>query len=173
MLKLFAGKLCVPAISEGIECFGGQGYIEDTGLPTLLRDAQVTPIWEGTTNVLAMDVLRVFSKKDGGGVYAAFVDHMKQLLSNCSYPLPLNRYVPFSEDTPKSKESKEAVQKAIGTLGKLLAQAGDSALGDEIRIDAVARDISFAIGRIYCGALLIQAASDAHSRPCDEIAAYR
>ena len=41
VLKLYAGKKCIPLISEGIECFGGQGYIEDTGLPTLLRDAQV------------------------------------------------------------------------------------------------------------------------------------
>ena len=41
VLKLYAGKKCVLLISEGIECFGGQGYIEDTGLPTLLRDAQV------------------------------------------------------------------------------------------------------------------------------------
>lgn len=32
---------CVPLISEGIECFGGMGYMEDTGLPTILRDAQV------------------------------------------------------------------------------------------------------------------------------------
>lgn len=28
-------------VSEGLECFGGQGYIEDTGLPTIFRDAQV------------------------------------------------------------------------------------------------------------------------------------
>lgn len=41
ILKLYTGKQCIPLISEAIECFGGQGYIEDTGLPTLLRDAQV------------------------------------------------------------------------------------------------------------------------------------
>jgi hypothetical protein len=41
-----------------IESFGGAGYVEDTGLPMLLRDAQVLPIWEGTTNVLALDTLR-------------------------------------------------------------------------------------------------------------------
>ena len=38
-----------------LECFGGAGYVEDTGLPRLLRDAQVLPIWEGTTNVLSLD----------------------------------------------------------------------------------------------------------------------
>ena len=45
-------------LSEVIEAFGGAGYVEDTGLPLLLRDAQVLPIWEGTTNVLSLDALR-------------------------------------------------------------------------------------------------------------------
>ena len=44
-------------VSECIEAFGGAGYVEDTGLPALLRDTQVLPIWEGTTNVLALDAL--------------------------------------------------------------------------------------------------------------------
>jgi acyl-CoA dehydrogenase len=56
--KLWTGKLAVKITSEALECFGGAGYIEDTGLPQLLRDAQVYPIWEGTSNVLALDVLR-------------------------------------------------------------------------------------------------------------------
>ncbi|VDM46905.1 unnamed protein product [Toxocara canis] len=42
VLKLYTGKRCVPLISECLECFGGQGYIEDTGIPTILRDAQVS-----------------------------------------------------------------------------------------------------------------------------------
>ncbi len=45
-------------LSEVIEAFGGAGYVEDTGLPQLLRDSQVLPIWEGTTNVLSLDTLR-------------------------------------------------------------------------------------------------------------------
>ena len=57
--KLTTGKQVVSVLSEVIESFGGAGYVEDTGLPLLLRDAQVLPIWEGTTNVLSLDVLRV------------------------------------------------------------------------------------------------------------------
>ena len=41
LAKLWTGKLAVQVCSEAIECFGGAGYIEDTGLPQLLRDAQV------------------------------------------------------------------------------------------------------------------------------------
>ena len=48
--------------SEALESFGGAGYVEDTGLPALLRDAQVLSIWEGTTNVLSLDLLRAAGK---------------------------------------------------------------------------------------------------------------
>jgi acyl-CoA dehydrogenase len=57
--KLTTGKQAVAVASEVLEAFGGAGYVEDTGLPRLLRDAQVLPIWEGTTNVLSLDVLRL------------------------------------------------------------------------------------------------------------------
>jgi len=58
LAKLTTGKQVVACVSECLEAFGGAGYVEDTGLPRMLRDAQVLPIWEGTTNVLSLDVLR-------------------------------------------------------------------------------------------------------------------
>ncbi len=51
--------------SEVVEVFGGAGYVEDTGLPMILRDAQVFSIWEGTTNILSLDLLRAFNKEQG------------------------------------------------------------------------------------------------------------
>ena len=60
--KLLTAKQAVDVTSEVIECFGGAGYVEDTGLPRLLADAHVLPIWEGTTNVLSLDTLRVLAK---------------------------------------------------------------------------------------------------------------
>ena len=62
LAKLWTGKLAVRIASETCEAFGGAGYVENTGIPLLLRDAQVYPIWEGTTNVLALDALRVLGK---------------------------------------------------------------------------------------------------------------
>ncbi len=61
LAKLWTGKLAVGIASECCEAFGGAGYIEDSGMPRLLRDAQVYPIWEGTTNVLALDVQRAIA----------------------------------------------------------------------------------------------------------------
>ena len=60
--KLITAKQSVSVSSEMLEAFGGAGYVEDTGLPMLLRDAQVLPIWEGTTNVLSLDLLRAIQK---------------------------------------------------------------------------------------------------------------
>ena len=60
--KAVTGKLAVPCVSEAMELIGGNGYIEESPLPRLLRDAQVLPIWEGTTNILVLDALRVMHK---------------------------------------------------------------------------------------------------------------
>jgi alkylation response protein AidB-like acyl-CoA dehydrogenase len=62
MTKAVTGKLAVPCVSEAMELVGGNGYIEESPLPRLLRDAQVLPIWEGTTNILVLDALRVMHK---------------------------------------------------------------------------------------------------------------
>lgn len=76
--KLTTGKQAVIAASEILESFGGAGYVEDTGLPMLLRDSQVLPIWEGTTNVLSLDLLRALEKSGG---FSALKRKMKQSVS--------------------------------------------------------------------------------------------
>src|SRR5262249_53677312 len=63
LVKLYTAKQAIATCSEVLEAFGGAGYVEDTGLPRLLRDAQVLSIWEGTTNVLSLDVLRAIEKE--------------------------------------------------------------------------------------------------------------
>jgi acyl-CoA dehydrogenase len=62
IVKLVTAKQAVAVTSEVLEAFGGAGYVEDTGLPRILRDAQVLPIWEGTTNVLSLDLLRALAR---------------------------------------------------------------------------------------------------------------
>lgn len=63
IVKAVTGKLAVPCVSEAMELIGGNGYIEESPMPRLLRDAQVLPIWEGTTNILVLDALRVMHKE--------------------------------------------------------------------------------------------------------------
>jgi alkylation response protein AidB-like acyl-CoA dehydrogenase len=85
LAKLTTGKQVVACVSECLECFGGAGYVENTGLPRMLRDAQVLPIWEGTTNVLSLDVLRAEQKE---GSFQAVLADLSQRASALSEALP-------------------------------------------------------------------------------------
>lgn len=73
IVKAYTGKLAVACVSEAMELIGGNGYIEESPMPRLLRDAQVLPIWEGTTNILVLDALRVARKERG---HELLLDHV-------------------------------------------------------------------------------------------------
>jgi len=83
LAKLATGKQAVAVASEALEAFGGAGYVEDTGLPRLLRDAQVLPIWEGTTNVLSLDALRALGAP---GTPEALAEEAARLLASARDP---------------------------------------------------------------------------------------
>jgi putative acyl-CoA dehydrogenase len=51
---------------EALECLGGNGYVEESGMPRLVRDSPLNSIWEGTGNVAALDVLRALVKEPEG-----------------------------------------------------------------------------------------------------------
>ena len=48
---------------EALECLGGNGYVEDSGMPRLYRDAPLNSIWEGSGNITALDVLRALTRR--------------------------------------------------------------------------------------------------------------
>lgn len=60
--KYYVCKRTPYAIAEALECLGGNGYIEDSGLPRLYREAPVNSVWEGSGNVNALDLLRALGK---------------------------------------------------------------------------------------------------------------
>jgi alkylation response protein AidB-like acyl-CoA dehydrogenase len=80
VMKLITAKQAVSVASEVLESFGGAGYVEDTGLPVLLRDSQVLPIWEGTTNVLALDTLRALGATQSIAPLLTMVDQLFESL---------------------------------------------------------------------------------------------
>lgn len=61
--KAVTAKQAVWAVSEAMEAIGANAYVEWSPLPRLLRDAQVLPIWEGTTNILSLDLLRAIARE--------------------------------------------------------------------------------------------------------------
>jgi putative acyl-CoA dehydrogenase len=61
-VKYWVTKIAPTVIAEAMECLGGNGYVEESRLPRLYREAPVNSIWEGTGNVLCLDVMRTLRK---------------------------------------------------------------------------------------------------------------
>lgn len=61
--KYWVTKRCAAVTVEAAECLGGNGYVEESGLPRLVREAPLNSIWEGAGNVQALDVLRVLRRE--------------------------------------------------------------------------------------------------------------
>ncbi len=132
--KLTTGKQAVAIASEAIECCGGAGYIEDTGLPALLRDAQVLPIWEGTTNVLSLDTLRALGK---GGALEAVNAEIEANVSSARDP-----------SLAKAGEvARSAAKHAIAWVSEAMTEPD--------RLEAGARRFAMTLGRSLELALLV------------------
>jgi len=140
--KLLTAKDAVAHASEVVEAFGGAGYVEDTGIPRLLRDAQVLPIWEGTTNVLSLDVAR--AERVDRAVSALLDDLDEQLAPLRSAPAGLDR-------------TAALVGRASEALAKDL-RAWEGA--DGAALQAHLRGFALRLGRTYAAGLL--AAHAAH-----------
>ncbi|MCA1219032.1 acyl-CoA dehydrogenase family protein [Streptomyces sp. 8L] len=63
--KYWVTKRCTPLAVEALECLGGNGYVEESGMPRLLRESPLNSIWEGAGNVQALDVLRAVQREPG------------------------------------------------------------------------------------------------------------
>ncbi|THA34222.1 DNA alkylation response protein [Streptomyces sp. A1277] len=61
--KYWVTKRSTPVVGEALECLGGNGYVEESGMPRLLREAPLNSIWEGSGNVQALDVLRALQRE--------------------------------------------------------------------------------------------------------------
>nr|XP_009944056.1 PREDICTED: isobutyryl-CoA dehydrogenase, mitochondrial-like [Opisthocomus hoazin] len=154
--KLYTGKQASAVVVEAMESFGGQGYMEDTGLPVIIRDTLVLSIWEGTTNILSLDVLRSLTKSQGE-VMAVFFSAVQKKLELASSRAELD---------PAVKRTRAAV----GSLAGFLRAAGSQPAAT---MELAARDFSYALARIYAGALLIEHAARPDASPADVSAAQR
>jgi putative acyl-CoA dehydrogenase len=72
--KYWVTKRCPSFAAEALECLGGNGFVEESGMPRIYREAPLNSIWEGSGNVNALDVLRALAKEPG--VWDAFLDEV-------------------------------------------------------------------------------------------------
>ncbi|XP_042334936.1 acyl-CoA dehydrogenase family member 11-like isoform X3 [Sceloporus undulatus] len=155
-MRTLARMEAVAIASEALECFGGQGFMEDTGLAILLRDAQVLPIWEGTTNVLSLDVLRSLAKSRGKALDAFFAAAQAKM-----------------EPALGVTELEPSAQMVHEALRKLRNFAREMALKGEFTAQMAARDFAFTLARIYGGVLLLEHAAHCDATTVDAYAAQR
>jgi acyl-CoA dehydrogenase len=140
--KALAGKLSVFAASEAMELIGGNAYIEDHILPRLLRDAQVLPIWEGTTNIQSLDLIRAL-QKEGSDVFFNF----------CAEALQKGQI-----DT----SSKNEIQKRLNEL-KMLIDKLSKITKEEMQRSS--REVLEKMGRALSLCLMTQATQDESLKP--------
>jgi len=147
LAKLTTGKQAATVLSEVLECFGGAGYVEDTGIPRLYRDAQVLPIWEGTTNVLSLDTLRAIQKE---GPLDILIEEIKSLAATAEEP----------ELARAGRAAVAAAEHASRWLVETFAKDG-------LAVEAGARRFAMTLGRAYELALLVRHASFSLAREGD------
>ncbi|EKE43594.1 putative acyl-CoA dehydrogenase [Oceaniovalibus guishaninsula JLT2003] len=71
LAKFANNKRCIRVVSEAMEVLGGMGYVADTPMPMLYREAPLNGIWEGSGNVICLDILRTLARDDAAGAALA------------------------------------------------------------------------------------------------------
>jgi acyl-CoA dehydrogenase len=102
------GRMAVDAASYAIEVQGGNGYTGEWVTERLLRDAQVLPVWEGTSNVLSLDVLRAMARE---GAHTAALERIRQYIDEA------DDHAPLSDDVAAVRDSLSGLEDALATLG--------------------------------------------------------
>ena len=138
IVKLTTAKQAVVVTSEVLEAFGGAGYVEDTGLPRILRDAQVLPIWEGTTNVLSLDLLRALAR------------------AGSLEPIAREVRAHASQADGDGEGAARAALDAVAHAGAWLERAREEGMPS---LEAGARRFAMTIGRALSLALLVEHAA--------------
>ncbi|MCW3000603.1 MAG: acyl-CoA dehydrogenase domain protein [Solirubrobacterales bacterium] len=137
---------------EALECLGGNGYVEESGMPRLYREAPLNSIWEGSGNVNALDVLRALSRQPqtlaayfdelalaGGadGRYDAFVDGLR---------------AEFADTHAIEVRARRVVEKlALAWQASLLLRHAPHAVGDAFCAARLAGDSGLAFGTLPAG----------------------
>ena len=132
--KLATGRWSIAGVTEVMEAIGGVGYCEDSGVPVLVRNTHVIPIWEGTSNVMALDFLRAASR-------AGALEALAQDIRSTTAPLRDHRHV------------GEAARSAEAAL-KVLEERAGRFIDDPSVAEANARSFALGLAATYATARL-------------------
>ena len=134
VVKLTTAKQATSVLGEVMEAFGGGGYVEDTGVPALLRNAYALPLWEGTTNIMSLTTLNKL-RRDGR------IQALQAELERCAAAV----------EAPALQHAVETAQGAFRNAMAWLSEAADE--GDDA-VEAGARRFALTLGHALELALL-------------------
>jgi putative acyl-CoA dehydrogenase len=139
--------------AEAMECLGGNGYVEDSGMPRLFRQSPLNSIWEGSGNVNALDVLRALAKEP-----EVLDAYFEELETASGADDRLDAFVAGVRDEFADLEAIEVrarrvVEKlALAWQGSLLVRNAPAAVADAFVASRLAGDAGLAYGTLPAGA---------------------
>ena len=138
---------------ECLECLGGNGYVEESGMPRLFRESPLASIWEGSGNVQCLDVLRAMVKAPAS-VDAFFAEvevgaGAEPRLD--AYVATLRDEIPGDVETIQSRARRIVERMAVALQASLLVRYGDEAVADAFCASRLSGDWGQAFGTLPAG----------------------
>jgi len=152
IVKYWICKRTPPLVAEALECLGGNGYVEESVLPRLYREAPVNSVWEGSGNIMCLDVLRALTRERES--VEVFFD---ELGLAAGHDRRLDAFVDSVRDELNRREEVEAAARriverlALALEASLLVRAGQSAVADVFIASRLAGDHGLAFGTLAPG----------------------
>jgi putative acyl-CoA dehydrogenase len=148
--KYWVCKRAAPFVAEALECLGGNGYVEESGMPRIYREAPLNSIWEGSGNVICLDVLRALGREPQAR--DALVDELRLLRGA---DRRLDAALDETEAAlvkPEESEARRLVERLAVTLqGALLVRHSPPAIADAFCATRLARDHGYSFGTLPPG----------------------
>jgi len=150
--KYWTCKRAIAVVAEALECHGGNGYVEESILPRLYREAPLNSIWEGSGNVNALDVLRAMQREpETLAAYLGEVETARGLDARLDRAVDLLKRSLANPDQLESRARLLVEQMAVLLQGSLLLRHGDPAVADLFCASRVAGERGHAFGTLEAG----------------------
>jgi len=153
VLKYWICKRAPVHAAEALECLGGNGYVEDSGMPRLYRESPLNSIWEGSGNVQCLDVLRAMARSPRSvEVFHAEVDEARGADRRLDAFADSLRAELSDLEAIESRARRVVERMALALQGSLLVRFGDPAVADAFCASRLGGDWGVAFGTLPPGA---------------------
>jgi putative acyl-CoA dehydrogenase len=157
--KYWVCKRCPPFVNEAQECLGGNGYVEDSGMPRLYRQAPLNSIWEGSGNIQCLDVLRALRKEPASAeAFFAELDAVRGGSALLDRETAALRKLIAEDDADLEARSRRLVERmAMAMQAACLVRGGNVAIADAFAESRLGRAHGVTFGTLEPSASLQKA----------------